>query len=138
MAVRRPSFLLLLVMLLGWLQVLRVNSLEQDNQSSSNLDHDTKSSSSNLEQDTVSSGSTLEQDSISSSRLEQNIESNSIKEYNKRGSSSWEQDIKSSSVSLEQDTGSSRSSSLEQDIRDQIVADLGLGRLPDIARVSTL
>jgi hypothetical protein len=25
---------------------------------------------------------------------------------------------------------------MEQDIRDQIVADLGLGRLPDIARVS--
>jgi hypothetical protein len=120
MAVRRPSFLLLLVLLLGWLQVLRVNSLEQDNKRSSNLDYDTKSSSSNLEQDTVSSGST----------------SNSIKEYNKRGSSSLEQDIKSSSVSLEQDTGSS--SSLEQDIRDQIVADLGLGRLPDIARVSTL
>ena len=49
-------------------------------------------------------------------------------------SSSLEQDSKSSS-SLEQDSGSS-SSSLEQDIRDQIVADLGLGRLPDIARVS--
>ena len=39
-----------------------------------------------------------------------------------------------SSSSLEQDSKSS--SSLEQDIRDQIVADLGLGRLPDIARVS--
>jgi hypothetical protein len=39
-----------------------------------------------------------------------------------------------SSNSLEQESGSS--SSLEQDIRDQIVADLGLGRLPDIARVS--
>jgi hypothetical protein len=39
-----------------------------------------------------------------------------------------------SSNSLEQESG--RSSSLEQDIRDQIVADLGLGRLPDIARVS--
>ena len=42
-------------------------------------------------------------------------------------------DMDTTQSSLLQETSSS---SLEQDIRDQIVADLGLGRLPDIARVS--
>ena len=78
-----------------------------------------------LEQDTTTTPrmyNTMDMDTTQSSLLQET------------SSSSLEQDSKSSS-SLEQDSGSS-SSSLEQDIRDQIVADLGLGRLPDIARVS--
>ena len=112
MAAGRPSGPHRLLLLLTWIQVMGMTN--------GSLDHDTSSSSSLA----------LEVKSSSSSSLELDSKSRSLEQ--KSSGSSLEQ--KSSSSSLEQESGSS--SSLEQDIRDQIVADLGLGRLPDIARVS--
>ncbi len=113
MAAGRPSGPHRLLLLLTWLQVMGMIR--------GSLDHDTSSSSSSLESEVKSSSSSLELDPKSSS-LEQKSSGSSLEQKS------------SSSNSLEQESGSS--SSLEQDIRDQIVADLGLGRLPDIARVS--
>ena len=128
MAAGRPSFPRRLF-IAACLLVSRVNT------SSSSLDMQlVDSGSSSLHQKDMASSSSLEQEAAVG-RLEQDSSSSKV-EQETMSSSSLEQDSMSSS--LEQDSLSSSSSSLEQDIRDQIVADLGLGRLPDIARVGTL
>jgi hypothetical protein len=110
-----------LLVLFSWLQALGVNSLAQ-------LDsRNIETTLSSWEQDTTES---------SSLELQRNSFSQDVNSY-RLDSRNSERDssnlLGEDSSIVEQD-----SSSLEQDIRDQIVADLGLGRLPDIARVSVL